>query len=87
MSHQNVTIEFINHAVPNVMRQFFVPALFALSSLLLAGCANTPTASTANTEVPNATGISLRFIGEAIVPHRMDAVSYTHLTLPTILRV
>ena len=54
------------------MRQFIVPALCALSSLLLAGCANTPTASTANTEVPNATGISLRFIGEAIVPHRMD---------------
>ena len=54
------------------MRQFIVPALCALSSLLLAGCVNTPTASTAYTEIPNATGISLRFIGEAVVPHRMD---------------
>ena len=54
------------------MRQFIFPAWCALSALLLAGCANTPTASTANTEVPNATGISLRFIGEAVVPHRMD---------------
>ncbi len=62
---RNVTIEFINNAVPNVMRQFFVPALCAL---FLAGCANTPSS---NTEVPNATGISLRFIGEAVVPHRM----------------
>ena len=51
------------------MRQFIVPALCALSSLLLAGCANAPTAST---EVANAAGISLRFIGEAVVPHRMD---------------
>ena len=48
------------------MRQFVVPALCAL---FLAGCAST---QTANTEVPNATGISLRFIGEAVVPHRMD---------------
>ena len=51
------------------MRQFFVPALCALSSLFLTGCANTPSS---NTEVPNATGVSLRFIGEAVVPHRMD---------------
>ena len=49
------------------MRQFIVPALCAL---FLAGCASTPGA---NTEVPNATGIALRFIGEAVVPHRMDA--------------
>ncbi len=50
------------------MRQFFVPALCALSSLFLTGCANAPGS---NTDVPNATGVSLRFIGEAVVPHRM----------------
>ena len=66
MSGQNVTIEIVNHALPNVMRQFIVRALCALSSLLLVGCAITPTS---NTEIPNATGISLRFIGEAVVPH------------------
>ncbi len=64
----------MNKAAPNVMRRFFVPALCALSSLLLAGCATTPTSST---EVPNATGISLRFIGEAVVPHRIEVAGTT----------
>ena len=48
------------------MRQSIVPALCAL---FLAGCASTPSS---NTGAPNATGISLRFIGEAVVPHRME---------------
>ncbi len=56
------------------MRQFFVPALCALSSLFLTGCANAPSS---NTDVPNATGVSLRFIGEAVVPHRTDVAGTT----------
>ena len=51
------------------MRQFIVPAL---CTLFLAGCANNPAPTPDNSQVPNATGISLRFIGEAVVPHRMD---------------
>ena len=47
------------------MRQYVIASLCAL---FLVGCTNTPTA---NTEVPNVAGISLRFIGEATLPHRM----------------
>ena len=46
-----------------------------LAPVLLSGCVNAPnvkTANTANIETPNATGISLRLIGETMLPHRMD---------------
>ena len=63
------------------MRQFILSAASALCALLLIGCANSPNNPSspaslgvphANTDVPNARGISLRFIGEAVVPHRLD---------------
>ncbi len=72
IDRQNVRIHPFNNCVLNVMRQFILPSLCAL---LLAACTSAPTANTEvsnATGVPRATGISLRFIGEAIMPHRMD---------------
>jgi hypothetical protein len=51
------------------MRRLFAPLVL---SLVVAGCATQSAAPTTASPAPNATGISLRFIGEATLPHRMQ---------------
>lgn len=51
------------------MRRLFAPLVL---SLVVAGCATQSTAPVSIGAVPNAMGISLRFIGEAALPHRMQ---------------